>query len=182
MLSDSQREFAQNALRTMQIIVGALALGVIVFIGVTIFLVAQNAKAVIPDKPFLTYTSLGMAFMVVVAWLVVPNTVVAKMRKAIIDGDSSDWGLVKNVPNSAQLGLVVPLAAAYQTKTIVAAALLEGAAFFCTVAYLIEHQSVALYVAIALAFFILLQIPTLSRFESWLDSESTSIEQLRQMR
>jgi hypothetical protein len=104
------------------------------------------------------------------------------MKKAIIDGRSSDWGIVKSMPNAGELGVVVPLAVIYQTRTIIAAALLEGAAFFATVAYLIEHKPITLYVAIALAFLILAHIPTLSRFESWLDSESTSIEQMRQMR
>jgi hypothetical protein len=123
-----------------------------------------------------------MALAVVIAWLVVPAVVTTRMRKAIVDGQSSDWGLVKNLPNAAELGNVVPLAVVYQTRTIIAAALLEGAAFFATIAYLIEHQRIALYVAIALALLILCQIPTPSRFESWLESESTSIEQMRQMR
>ena len=183
MLSDPQREYAQTAVRTIQIIVAALAAGVFAFIGVAIFLVSRkNVKAAVPDPPILTYTSIGMAVAIVVSWLFVPSVVASGMKKAIIDGRSTDWGIVKSMPNAGELGVVVPLAVIYQTRTIIAAALLEGAAFFATVAYLIEHQSITLYVAIALAFLILAHIPTISRFESWLDSESTSIEQLRQMR
>jgi hypothetical protein len=182
MLTDPQREYAQTAVRTIQIIVAALAAGVIAFIGVAIFLVAQNVQAAVPDRPFLTYTSLGMAAAVVIAWLFVPRLVAAGMKKAILDGQSEKWGIVKNMPNATNLGYVVPLAVVYQTRTIIAAALLEGAAFFCTVSYLIEHQPIALYVAIALAFLILAHIPTVSRFETWLESESTEIEQTRQLR
>jgi hypothetical protein len=182
MLSDPQRQYAGTALRTIQIIVAALAAGVFAFIGVAIFLVAQNVKAAVPDPPILTYTSIGMAVAIVVSWLFVPSVVASGMKKAIIDGRSSDWGIVKSMPNAGELGVVVPLAVIYQTRTIIAAALLEGAAFFATVAYLIEHKPITLYVAIALAFLILAHIPTLSRFESWLDSEATSIEQMRQMR
>jgi hypothetical protein len=182
MLSDSQRDYTRTAVGTIQIIVCALAAGVITFLAVTILVIPQAAQAASPKPPFLTYTSLGMAIVVVVAWLFVPGLAAAGMKKAIIDGKSDDWGIVKNLPNAAELGYVVPLAVVFQTKTIIAAALLEGAAFFCTVAYLIEHQPIALYVAVALAILILTQIPTLSRFESWLDSESTSLEQMRQMR
>jgi len=182
MLSDPQREYARTAVRTIQIIVCALFAGVVAFLGVAIFLVAKNVHAATPDKPILTYASLGMAIAVVIAWLFVPSLAAAGMKKNIVSGQSGNWGIVKNMPNAAGLGNVVPLAVVYQTKTIIAAALLEGAAFFCTVAYLIEHQPIALYAAIALAVLILAQIPTASRFESWLDSESTSMEQMRQMR
>src|SRR6476620_4554932 len=142
MLSDSQREYASTAVRTIQIIVCALFAGVVAFLGVAIFLVSQNAQAALPDKPFLTYTSLGMAIAVVIAWLIVPSLAAAGMKKAIIEGRSENWGIVKNLPNAADLGNVVPLSVVYQTKTIIAAALLEGAAFFCTVAYLIEPQPI----------------------------------------
>lgn len=182
MLSDAQREYARTAVRTIQIIVCALAAGVIVFLGVTIFVIPRTARAAPPDKPILTYTSIGMAVAVIAAWLIVPNVVTAGMRRSIIGGKSDDWGLVKNLPNAAELGDVVPLAVAYQTRTIVAAALLEGAAFFATIAYMIERQPIALVVAIVFALLILSQIPTLSRFESWLETESNGIEQMRQMR
>jgi hypothetical protein len=104
------------------------------------------------------------------------------MRQLVVEGRASEMGLVKSLPNAGELGDVAPLAAIYQTRTIVAAAMLEGAAFFAVTAFMIGRQSLALYVAMALVVLILSQFPTAPRLESWLETELTNIHQMRQLR
>jgi hypothetical protein len=182
MLSDHQREFVRTVVRTLQIIVGALAFGVVMFMAVVLYMETHNPPAAAPTEHIFSYTALGMAVAVAIAWLIVPGIVAGRMRQSVIDGRSSQWGLVKNMPNAAELGDVDPLAGIYQTRTIIGVAMLEGVAFYSVAAYMLGHDRLALYVAIALLVLILSQFPTVSRLESWLESELTNIEQMRQLR
>ena len=183
MLSQAQRDYVRTVTRTVQIIVGAMAASVLVFLGIVVVLVSQNAQAAAAAaEPIVTYTAIGMTIAVGIAWLIVPGVVVGRMRQSLIDGRSSQWVLVKSMSDVAELGDVVPLAAIYQTRAIIGVALLEGAAFLSNIAYLLEHQPIALYIAGVLLLTIVSQIPTVSRLESWLESELASIEQMRQMR
>ncbi len=123
-----------------------------------------------------------MSVVIGIAWLIVPGVIVGRMRQSLLNGNSSDWGLVKNMPNAAELGDVVPLAAIYQTRTVIRAALLEGTAFLACIAYMLEHQTIALAIAGLLLLMILSQIPTVSGLESWLDDELATVQQMRQLR
>jgi hypothetical protein len=182
MLSDPQRDYIRKVARTLQIIVGALAGGVLMFLAVVIYLVSQNPPVPAPEASIVTYTAYGMAVVCGIASLVVPSLVSGRARQSIIDGGISQWGLVTNLPNAAELGDIAPLAAIYQTRTIIGAALCEGAAFFACAAYLLEHQRPALFVAVVLLFMIARHIPTVSGLESSIESESTTIQQMRQLR
>src|SRR5262249_59185882 len=99
MLSGAQREYIGKVCLTLQIIVGALAGGVLMFLAVVIFLASQNPPAAAPDTPTVTYAAYGMATVCAIASFVVPNLVVACARKSLIAGDASQWRLVKNLPN-----------------------------------------------------------------------------------
>ncbi len=140
MLSDSQRQHVRTVVRTLQIIVGAMAAGVFGFLAVVIFLIPNHARPAAAPQPIVTYSAVGMSVTIGIASLVVPSLVVSRMRQSLLSGHASDWGLVKNMPNAAELGDVVPLGAIYQTRTIICAALLECAALLSCIAYLLEHR------------------------------------------
>jgi hypothetical protein len=182
MLSDSQRDYIRKVTRTIQIIVGAMAAGVLAFLGIVFYLVSRNPNAAVPAEPIVTYLAIGMALVTVIASLIVPGIVASRMRQSLVDGRSSQWGLVQNVPRAAELGDVTALAVIYQTRTIIGTALLEGSAFLASVAYLLEHQRYAAYVASVLLLLLLGQIPTTARIEAWMEGESAMIQQMRQMR
>ena len=182
MLSDPQREYIRKVTLTLQIIVGALAGGVLMFLAVVVYMVSQNPPAAGQEAYILTYSAFAMAVVCGIASLVVPSQVTGRARKSLIDGDVSNWGLVKNLSNAAELGEVAQLAAIYQTRTIIGAALCEGAAFFALVAYQIEHQRSVLFVAIVLLLLIVRHVPTASGLESWIESELTTIQQMRQLK
>ncbi|HVT28085.1 MAG TPA: hypothetical protein VHE81_08720 [Lacipirellulaceae bacterium] len=181
MLSNPQREYVGRVAHTLQIIVGTMAVGVLMFVGVVFILASQNAPIGGAFDSIITYVAIGMAIAVTIAWMIVPGTIVGRMRQSVIERDVANWGLVRNIPNLEELGDVAPLAAIYQTRTIVGAALFEGAAFLATVAYMIEHQRIALFIAAVLLLLILSQIPTVSRLGDWIESELVSIQQMREM-
>jgi hypothetical protein len=86
------------------------------------------------------------------------------------------------VANAAELGDVLPLSGVYQTRLIIGCAMIEGAAFFCLIAYLLERRPLSLIVAGVLLLLLISQIPTVSKVESWVESELSTINQLRHMR
>jgi hypothetical protein len=182
MLSDAQREYLGKACLTLQIIVGALAGGVLMFLAIVMFIGSQNPPAARPNNTIITDAAYRMAATCAVLSFVVPNLLVARTRKSMVAGDISQWGLVQNLPNIEQLGEVAALAALYQTRAIIGAGFCEGPAFMACVAYLTEHERPVLFVAGVLLLLILRFLPTRSRLESWIENELTTNQQLRQLR
>ncbi|HEX5470437.1 MAG TPA: hypothetical protein VFW73_01045 [Lacipirellulaceae bacterium] len=182
MFSSAQHEYIGRVAHTLQVIVGTMAVGVLMFVGMVFFLSPQNAQGAAGTMPIITYMAVGMAVAVTVAWIIVPGMVVGRMRQSVIERDVAKWGLVRNIPNIDELEDIAPLAAIYQTRTIIGAAFFEGAAFLATVAYLIERQRLAIYIAIVLILLLVTQIPTVSRLADWIEHELASIQQTRQMR
>jgi len=182
MLTDPERDHVRSVARTVQIIVGAMGVGVATFFGIAILLVQQNAQFARAGSRGLTYASIAVALLAAVAYVVVPRLIAERMRQAIIDGRSDDWGIVKNMPSADKLGDLVPIMVVYQTRMIVGIALLEGAAFLACIAYLFEHQRITIIIAAALLVGILSQLPTFARVESWAEDELVETGQLRQLR
>ena len=73
MLTDAQREQLKPLVRTMQIIVGALALGILIFLTVVCCDRVQRSARGRPIEPFLTYIAAGSAVFAVVASIFVPH-------------------------------------------------------------------------------------------------------------
>jgi hypothetical protein len=182
MLSDPQRDYIRKVARTLQIIVGALAGGALMFMAVVIFLVSQNPPAAAPETPIITYVAYGLSVFSGIASLVVPSLISNRARQSLITGGVSNWGLVKDLPNAAELGDVAPLAAIYQTRTITSAALVQGAVFLACVAYLLEHQRPVLIAAGVLLLMIISKFPTVSGLESSIETDAATVQQMRQLR
>jgi hypothetical protein len=173
MLSEPQCEYLRKNLPTTQIIIGALAAGVFTFIGRLPFFAAPRGDRG-PDEPLLLVYigwGRGLAVAVFFAWAIVPRLIAGHMRQAIADGQ----------PLETEVGDVRPLVNMYQTRLIIGAAILEGAAFFNVVAYMLEHQPISLVVAGLLALTLLAQIPTFGRLRNWAEDDLATIKQLRAM-
>lgn len=126
-----------QVLRTVQIIAGALMLGVIAF-GVVAAVMVQGRAA---GDPLLAYVAAGFAVFALVLRSLLPNLM------AGAEGDAP---------------------AIYQTQTIVRYALLEGAALFNLVAYLIAAQWWSVAVAGVLLAAMGFGFPTRGKYETWL--------------
>lgn len=177
MLSEVQCNQLSPVLRTMQIIVGALALGIINFLLVVVFVIRPQDQAPHAGQPILTYMSVCASAAAVVASFIVPMVLAGSMRKSLPDSSA-----VSNATGATGDANILPLVQVYQTLLIIKCAILEGAAFFCLIAHMIERQVITLAVAGVLLLVLLAQFPTRSRAETWVESELELAELRRQSR
>jgi hypothetical protein len=179
MLDEPQRECLKKNLRPMQIIVAAFAAGVLAFMGVMPFFPAGGGEDGPANSAVMQYIGLGLTIAAVLAWVIVPSFVAARLRQAIADG--KPFTNRPTVPAPPEIGDVRPVVEMYQTRLLLSAAILEGAAFFNLVIYMCERQPLNLALAGALVFILLTQMPTLGRWQSWTESELATLKQLRAM-
>jgi len=143
--------------RVMQIIVVALVMGVVTFGVVAV----SMAGAPQPGTPITSYVAVGMAVMVVVVRAIVPRIAAANaVRQSTADLDPANE---KDHPQ-----LVRCFTGAFQTRTVMENAFLEGAAFFSLVAYINESQRWILGVTAALVAMMLLSFPTQGKVDRWI--------------
>lgn len=139
-MDTSEREKLVPVVRTMQIITVAMAKGVLLF-GLVVYF-AMRPDGVAPN-PLLQYIGYLLAVVTATLSFVVPRV----------------------ITNSQS-----PTPETYQTGLIIGLALLEGAAFFNVIAYMIEGQPLSLGVAAILAVMILVRLPTIGGVEDWIES------------
>jgi hypothetical protein len=166
MLTEEQRESLTPAVRAMQIIAGALVMGVLAA-GVVFIFMTFGKKQPIPN-PFLTYLAAGWGAIAIVLSFVVPGVMGGNMRR---NSNASPPLSSGNVPP------VGPLVGRYQTLLIIRLAMLEGAAFFAIFAYFLEANLISLGVAGVLLLVMLASFPTVSRVENWIEDEVRLIEE-----
>lgn len=164
------------SLRTMKIVTGAMVAGVVVFLLVA--LLAIRSGKMLAQDPWdladpLVLVGAVMALAAIPASVFVPDAITRpaalkaletaekparKPGKFASRPDSADWG-----PDAGRL---IPF---FQTRTIVRGALLEGAAFFNTIAYMQTGSGIALgFVALLIALLVA-NIPTENRLLLWID-------------
>lgn len=171
-LSDEQQRFLKKSLLTMQIIAGALIQGIIIFLIVVLSLPAPPNRLAI----FNPYIGLGVALLAMVMSLVIPNVIMNSTKKSLIKGRPID--LPKQFGEVSDLGFLTPLAGFFQTKMIIAMALLEGAAFFNLLSYMMERQAFSLAIVGMLLLAMMMNFPTRRGLEKWLAEETKSIAEM----
>jgi choline-glycine betaine transporter len=170
--------------RTMQIIIFVLTLGLVVFLGIVLFLREQPKPA--PPQPaakpaqalpVLSYAAIAFAVMAIPMSLLIPAVVVKNGRKQIAQGT---WTPPVRTFPQGPFGNTVKLAAVYQTSLIIGAALNEGAAFFALITYMIEGLPAILGVAALLILGVAARFPTRARLERWIDAQKELLIQEQQ--
>jgi hypothetical protein len=129
-------------------------------------------------------STMAVAFfaIVFVVWWVFPDLIVKKLVQQIAAGT---WTPAKNqetgkqIPATAYPTDASRLLVVNQTRTIIAAALLEGTAFFACIAYLVERQIIVLAVPGAVRALMVLTFPTRDRVGRWVDTQQTCINDSR---
>ena len=182
---DLQQKLAPQV-RTLQIIIAALAAGVIVFLAGTLVIAPSDEAAGGGDAELplglglMTLVALFMTASMVVARMIVPAQMTAVARRRIAAGT---WHPPQSTQATEKLleqtGDAGKLSMIFMMRTIVAAALLEGAAFTSIVAYMQEGSTVALGLAVALAAGILLHFPTAPRVAGWIETQLRRVEEER---
>jgi hypothetical protein len=172
MFDEKAKQQIAGVVRTSQIIVAALAMGVVTFAVVVVFGISGGAAV---KGNLLTLLAVVFAGAAVVLGLVIPQLITAANRRRILAGT---W------PSSPNQGPVPDsdagkLALTYVTKMIVGAALFEGGCFFALTAYMIEGQPLSLGAAAALLLCLLAHFPTLARVEAWIEEQLRRLEDER---
>ncbi len=162
--TDERLPSEQVPFRTIQIVIGALMFGALLF-AVIAYSVAQPPRA---GNELLAYIAAGFAVLQLVMSLVVPAVAIRqKLQELRARGSATGPVLAMDYFN------------VYQTRLIVRAALLESAAFFGGVAYIVSGAWWILATAIGLIAVIGLFFPTTSRFDDWVreQRELASLDQ-----
>jgi hypothetical protein len=157
----------------VRIIHAALCMGTIMFGGAMLLVRWLNAPALDPAQPpIITYVGLGMAAMALLMAWVLPGAIATQWRR------QNGAALVRSAAGRPEGPAVLAdgLVGAYQTTVIVAAALLEGAAFLLAIAYFLEGQSIALGGFLGMLVFLVLMHPTRERIRSWMAAQHALLE------
>ncbi len=160
----SNDEIINGAVTVLRIITLAMVAGVVTF-GIFVYFSqiaiqqppevdgAQGANAEHAEKlPLLSYVAAGATFVAFVMHFVIPG-IVGQQGLKTVDGDLK-----------RQVGV-------YQTKTLVALAILEGAAFLNIVAFMQEHQLWSLALVAGLVFWMLARFPNRGMIENWIEPQ-----------
>ena len=163
--------------RTMQIIVAALTVGCFGFLVVAVAVVGGPKEP--SETPLFTYLFSALAVCLVLARFIVPGIFIAQARKKIRQGTwtspvqhiEADWA-----KQNSDIGKLTQVLV---SRTIIAAAILEGAVFMLLTAYFVEQSSLSLILAVLLIIALAAQISTRSRVEGWLDEQMRLLDEER---
>ena len=165
--------------RILQIIVLSMASGCLVFLLIATFLRQQNG-APPPATPQLTYLMLILAGFALAARFIVPPLMVRAARYRLVVGGLAAEQSPLQPGASAKDVSAQALSAVYQTRTILAAALLEGATFLLIIAYLLEGVPAVLAIAAVLIIVIAAHAPSPTRLTVWIEQQLRLMNEQRQ--
>jgi hypothetical protein len=147
--SDERLPSEQVPFQSAQIIVGALIFGTLAFATIAFFSANVQGNAV----DLIAYIAVGFAVMELIVSFVVPAVVTRKGLQELRQKGSEI--------SAAQFFGV------FQTQLIIRGALLEGAAFFCCIAYMSTGLWWTLATALGLMAVLALFFPTRGKFDDW---------------
>jgi hypothetical protein len=145
--SDGRLPSEEVPFKTVQIVVAALILGTLAF-AVIALLTAQPG-----NLDLVAYLAVGFSVVELVISFVAPQ-IATRQRMQELRQESSE------IPTMALFGV-------YQTQAIIRGALLEGAAFFCCIAYMNTQLWWTLGTALGLMVILAILFPTRGRFDDW---------------
>lgn len=166
----------QQMLRVMQIIAVALIIGPCVFA----FVVAMLPLEAEQQSQLIALIAAAFGAATIVLRTVIPPIVAGSQRRQRITPlfQGASGGDIGGDPErqSARETAERSLYQVYQSKMIVEMALLEGAAFFNVIAYMIEEHWWSLVVAGALVVFMAGTFPTRGRVQAWVQDQLSLAE------
>lgn len=179
-------EAERSVTRTTQIIVAALAGGLLVFLAIVLIVEPPGPPAG-PGRdnplklPFLTMIAVGIGIACLIMSFVAPGLLVSNGLKQLVErppgepAPTDPWKEGPTLPSNDVGGLL----RLFQTQLIMASALVEGAGFFALIAYMIDRHPVALGFGAFLIAALLARFPTFERVHGWLDDQSARLSRLR---
>jgi hypothetical protein len=156
----------EQQLRVMQIIAGALMMGVITFLGVVLVITKGNVLGQ-GNPGIVTMIAAGFAGLMIVNHLVIPS-IITKARLNQIKSQDSDG-------QNSELKLA-SLLSIYRMQLIITLAFLEGAAFFNLVSVMIENHVISLIAAIVLLGLMAVRFPTRTKVSWWVQDRLRELQ------
>lgn len=176
MTGQAYDEHSRSRVRTLQIVVAAMALGALVFLLAGFFL-PHEESAPFP-KLILTYVSLAYGLIAVLGYVAVPGVLTAPGRKRIARSAHHHSG-DESPPETLSASDARRLLALFAEVLIIRCAMVEGGALLAGLAYLIERQGFAFLVAAWMILLLVVQIPTATRVQRWVEEQLPLLEKLR---
>jgi hypothetical protein len=172
MPSNDWRDQLPAKVRIQKIIVAALGMGCIAFLAIALVVASQKQPMA---QPMLSYIALAFLATGIVPWIIMPGMIVSQGRKKIFQEQIQPYSqIISNNPEEKkekETQIAISLLGLYQTKKIIACALLEGPAFFLIIAYMLEGSYLALVAAIVLIVMIFLQMPFTGIVNNWIENQ-----------
>lgn len=156
-----QRDF-DGTVRTARIIAIALALGVAIFLAIVAGLVRRGR--LFDAQPW--SMSSALISLIACAYGVVTIATAPLLARAV--SDAALRRLAKAAPDETDNHSLAKL---FLNRMIIGSALIEGAAFFCAIAFMIEGKAPAFIVALIGVVALMLRIPSRAGIESWIDEQ-----------
>jgi hypothetical protein len=191
----SDQDAIRSATLQGQIIVGALAAGLVAFLVIVIILqlvltpaaaakITGNGPGAIgatgnnSPLPIITYAAVALGAMMLPMSFIVPGIVTKKQAEALAIGGMSASQSPAPTPNKQSDAAKSPLSSLpvmFLSQLIIGAAINEGAAFFALVAYLLEKNPIALAMAVILIAGVIARFPTAGRVERWIEQQRETL-------
>ena len=162
MLSDEQFQIVRPKLQVLQLIVAAMAGGVLMFAFVTNVITPWAQAAM--DISMLPLLGAAASFFGVILAFILPALAANGVPQ--ISADHSDDQQEKHLSEAANV---------FTTGRMIRVALLEGGCFLNLVVYLLEDSRLSLIVAAVGLFVLLLSIPTAFGMRRWIEEESNQL-------
>ena len=178
-MDETTPQLPAGAVRTVQIIAFALLQGIVIFMGVAVYLNQTRGPMDAGGGSLLSYLSAGFFVIIAVIWFVMPSHIMKAQVKRIAAGVWTPPASDSPRPADTFATDEAKLMAVYQTGNIIGWALLEGAAFFAGIAYLLEGKTLPLYIVGAAVLLMLQTFPTRNLIENWINNQKGVIEDLR---
>ncbi|MFH1300797.1 MAG: hypothetical protein ABIK07_07020 [Planctomycetota bacterium] len=152
----------QQRQMVMTVIWFALIMGVVTFGVIIVFTGIQQKPG--DDLPIITYLGMGMAALMLVLRLIIPDIVARNLfRQAMATAKAEG-----NQDEEQMLGTYYQI---FTTRLIIGMALLEGAAMLNLVAVLVENQKLAFVPVAILLLVMIASIPTKSKLDGWIRNQ-----------
>lgn len=179
----TRAEAVENTTRISRNIVAALAGGLLLFMALQPFIdppekPGEEGEA---DQPVVTVVMAVLGVAGIVASFIVPEINVKNELKRLAAQSLKEPAAAASgqEPEDSSSGDVRALLGLFQTKTIIGAALLEGAGFAGVVGYMIERNMPLLGVAVVAVAILLGRLPSVDSVQSWLDEQLTRLARMR---
>ena len=182
-MSHANHAIPSQVLRTMQIVAGALLLGLLTFLLIVSVITPHGGQGPNPatdlPSPVLLLAAAAMGIFCVPASFVLPNMITRAALRQIVAGEwkAPAGANVRPPETDADKLLMVR-----QTTMIIGLAMLEGTGFFSAIIYMLTGQVIVLTVVAVVVALMLARFPTQAKVSAWLEQQMQALTDLQRAR